>query len=185
MQRILQGCSPHHHPRRWLVVNCAVLLWSLVLLARILALPQTHDADEERSKTGCGVQLPGLQLCHVCRVAGRSAIQRPRPQRLLRCWGGGGGEESLLRPTPKTERTKNEVVALWVELVLAAYFFIDSTTVAVHLSRRQIHRQARGMTIDIAGTLAAYLYLVYRQAVEWKRSRQDDGGRRERSCNSR
>ena len=75
----------------------------------------------------------------------------------------GFGEESLLQPTQKDERTKQEVIALWIEGALAVYFFIDSTCVFDDLHRKQIHRQAEGMTFDVFFNMAAYGYMIYRQ----------------------
>ena len=74
------------------------------------------------------------------------------------------GEASLLQPaTERAEKTNTEMASIWIEVILALYFFIDSTTVAVHLSQEQIHREAQGMTIDVCINLAAYSFLVYRQ----------------------
>ena len=81
------------------------------------------------------------------------------------------GEASLLQPPiERAEKTKTETAALWIEGILAIYFFIDSTTVAVHLSQEQIHRQAQGMTLDVCVNLAAYSFLVYRQLLNWRES---------------
>jgi len=56
--------------------------------------------------------------------------------------------------------------------ILAVYFFLDSMAVAVHLSRKQIHRQAEGMTFDVVLTAIAYSYIVYRQYVDWRSNGQ-------------
>jgi hypothetical protein len=87
----------------------------------------------------------------------------------------GNGEERQLQLKPhsldttsRVERSKSEVVALWIELALAAYFFLDSTTVAFHQSQEQIHREAKGMTLDLCINIVAYAFLLYRQVVNRK-----------------
>ena len=82
----------------------------------------------------------------------------------------GEGEASLLQPRQNEHepKTTKEFIALCLDVALAAYFFADSTTVAVHLSQEQIHREAKGMTLDVCINLFAYSFIVYRQMVDMR-----------------
>lgn len=97
--------------------------------------------------------------------------------------GEGVGEESLLQPSQqRVEWTKRRVIFLWVEVTLAAYFFIDSTSIAYHLSRMDIHRQSRGMTFDVCFNMMAYALMVYYQYADWKASRNIGGQEEAAAC---
>eukprot|EP00581_Thalassiosira_minuscula_P009563 CAMPEP_0183702706 /NCGR_PEP_ID=MMETSP0737-20130205/725_1 /TAXON_ID=385413 /ORGANISM="Thalassiosira miniscula, Strain CCMP1093" /LENGTH=191 /DNA_ID=CAMNT_0025929361 /DNA_START=266 /DNA_END=841 /DNA_ORIENTATION=+ len=169
LKRLLKEGSPHYHPYRWLVINCTILLWSFILLMRILVTVDNHS-ENDKTRIEFNYLLYNFLTCIVWFVEVSFNVLD---------WKGyfesgeGVHEESLLRQVPKIERTKRGVVALWIEFGLAAYFFIDATTVAHHLSRHQIHRQAKGMTYDICLNLLAYSYMVYLQFVDWQESRSD------------
>jgi hypothetical protein len=83
---------------------------------------------------------------------------------------GGEGEESLLQPRVAgpvpNQRTRKDFIALLVEVALALYFFTDSTIVAVNLSSAQIHKEAKGMVIDVCLNFLAYSFLVYRLLID-------------------
>jgi len=90
--------------------------------------------------------------------------------------GDDHGEENLLLPLPETERikrTKWEVIALGIQIAFAVYYFIDSTSIAVHLSRGEIHRRAGGMLLDVCLNIVAYAFMVYRQFDDWRNSGRD------------
>lgn len=175
MRSLLQACSPHHHPHRWLFVNGAIILWSAILLIRICNSAESKDADE-KSSVEFNYLIYNFGTCIVWLIeVSLNVLDHKGYFDSDGNEDNNPGEESLLQPTQKAERTKREVVALWIEFALAAYFFIDSTTVAVHLTRMQIHRQAKGMTFDICINFAAYGFLVYRQLVDWRASRQNGG----------
>eukprot|EP00563_Minutocellus_polymorphus_P006033 CAMPEP_0181033272 /NCGR_PEP_ID=MMETSP1070-20121207/7169_1 /TAXON_ID=265543 /ORGANISM="Minutocellus polymorphus, Strain NH13" /LENGTH=191 /DNA_ID=CAMNT_0023110689 /DNA_START=297 /DNA_END=872 /DNA_ORIENTATION=- len=167
MKRILRGCSPHHHPYRWLVVNALVLLWSAVLLARIFSATGSNN-DDEKTRIELGYLVYNFGACAIWLV---EVFFNVLDHKEFLHSEGATGEESLLRAPPAPERkkrTKKEVMGLWIEAALAAYFFLDSTTVAVHLSRGQIHKQSEGMTIDVCVNMAAYCFMVYRQFADWR-----------------
>ena len=55
-------------------------------------------------------------------------------------------------------------------MTLAVYFVIDSAVEVGHLSRKEIHKLSKGMLGDVFINMLAYLYLVYRQVVDWRNS---------------
>ncbi|KAL7528408.1 hypothetical protein ACHAWF_002547 [Thalassiosira exigua] len=168
----LRACSPHHHPQRWFAVNCAVLIWSLVILYGIW---YTSDAgDDDKIIVEWDYLLYNFGACTIWLV---EVCFNVLDYKGYFDDGGdeGVGEESLLRPEtpPKEERTRGQVIALWVEVALAAYFFVDSTSVAVELTREEIQRYSQGMTLDVCVNMAAYGFIIYRQFVDWRKS--DEG----------
>lgn len=181
-KRLLRGCSPHHHPHRWLFINSAILIWSFFLLLEILAITGSHD-DNERTEVEFQYLLYDFGTCAIWVIEVFFNVLDHKEY--LEAGEEGAGEESLLQPaTERTERTRKEVTALWIEVVLAVFFFIDSTSVVYHLNRHQIHRQAEGMTFDVVLCVVAYLYMVYRQFVDWRTSGQNSGGQAEQSSSS-
>lgn len=171
MKRLLRECSPHYHPYRWLGVNCVILFWSAILLVEILATIGSHNDDEKT----------GIEWNYLLYNFGACAVWLIEVFFNVLDWRGyfdsreGVGEESLLQPIQKVERSKRGVIALWIELGFAAYFSIDSTLIVVHLSRKQIHRQAEGMTFDVCLNMVAYAFMVYWQFVDWRESGQNSG----------
>ena len=171
MKRLLRECSPHYHPYRWLGVNCVILFWSAILLVKILATIGSHNDDEKT----------GIEWNYLLYNFGACAVWLIEVFFNVLDWRGyfdsreGVGEESLLQPIQKVERSKRGVIALWIELGFAAYFFIDSTSIVVHLSRKQIHRYAEGMTFDVCLNMLAYAFMVYRQFVDWREPGQNSG----------
>ena len=160
---MLRNCSPHIHPHRWLGVNSIVLVWSLILMGRIWT---TYYHSKEQVEFEYLVYNFGTCAVWLIEVTFNVLDHldffdlEPRT---------GTGEESLLQPqTDKRDKTKKEVAAIYIELILAAYFFIDSTSVAYHLSRKQIHREAKGMTLDVSLSMIAYTYLVYQQFIDYR-----------------
>lgn len=172
MKRLLRECSPHFHPHRWIAINCTILIWSTILLARIWKSTESQN-DDEKTRIEFSYLVYNFGTCVVW--LNEVFFNVLDHKRYLDSREGFGGEESLLQPIHKVERTKNEVIALWIEVALAAYFFVDSTSIAVHLSRKQIHREAKGMTFDVCINVAAYGFMVYRQFVHWKTSEQNNG----------
>lgn len=142
------------------------MIWSAILLFKILLRSGNRD-DREKTNIEFEYLVYNFGTCGVWVVEVffnvldfKEYFER-----------NGVGEESLLQPaTERAEKTRRETVALWIEVVLAVYFFIDSTSVAVHLSREQIHRQAKGMALDVFVNMAAYAFLIYRQFVDWRTS---------------
>lgn len=170
MKWLLRECSPHHYPRRWLFINCSILLWSAVLLIIIIYTPEIHN-DDERTDIELNYLFYNFAACAVWLVeVGFNILDF---KGYFDSSNQEASESSLLRPSHKAEKTRMEVAALWIEGVLAAVFFVDSTTVAFHLSREQIHRQAKGMAIDVSFNMACYAFLVYRIVVDWRRSRKN------------
>ena len=175
MRSLLQNCSPHHHPYRWMFVNVVVLLWSMLLLARIINNTETNDANE-KGGIEYNYLLYNFATCIIWLIEVTFNVLDHK--KYFDPTAGSGGDTLLEQPShtaSRAERTKREVVALWIEFALAAYFFIDSTVVW-HLSREQIHREAKGMTVDVFVNIAGYAFLVYRQFVDWKTSGQNHVG---------
>uniref|UniRef100_A0A7S4JWV2 Uncharacterized protein n=1 Tax=Odontella aurita TaxID=265563 RepID=A0A7S4JWV2_9STRA len=168
--RLIRACSPHYHPYRWLVVNCIVHVWSILLLLGIWSITGNHE-EEDRATVEFYYLIYNFGTCTIWLVeVFFNVLDYKRCTEWERF-----GEESLLQPTQKDERTKKEVVALWIEVALAIYFFIDSTCVFDNLNRHQIHRQAEGMTYDVFLNMAAYAYMVYRQVVDYRATGQGNG----------
>ena len=161
MKRVLRGCSPHIHPHRWIVVNSVVLIWSLILINRIRIAQ--YDVNEQ-TEVEFEYLVYNFLTCGVWLIEVTFNVLDHK-----RYFDAEGtGEESLLQPIERRERSKNEVIAIYIELVLAALFFLDSTSVAFHLTRHQIHRQSEGMVVDVCINMLAYSYLIYRQYVDYR-----------------
>ena len=172
MQRCLRGCSPHLHPHRWGVVNSIVLIWSLILGVHVWNTADTHIEDElsavEREYiiwnfVTCAVWVVEIAL-NVLDYRGYFDK-------------GGFGESSLLQQpaTERKEKTKNELIAMYTEVFLAVYFFLDSCSIAVNLlDRNEVHKYASAMTFDVVIGMIAYTFLVYRQYVDYKSAAETD-----------
>lgn len=149
-------------------MNGIVLIWSLFLLLKILATLGTNNDDKQTV----------IEFEYLVYNFGTCAVWVVEVLFNVLDFKGyfkrdGVEEESPLQPNgdaQTSERTKKEVIALHVEALLAVYFFIDSTIVADNLSRKQIHKEARGMTIDVVINMLAYCYMVHRQFVDWRAS---------------
>ena len=165
---MLRECTPRFHPYRWIFLNFAILMWSMIFLIFILN-NNTADNSNEKGKIECHYLVYNFVTCIVwlvevsCNALDHIGYFDDAE---------GNGEETHLQLKPsslqlpsRVERSKNEDIALWVELALAAYFFLDSTTIAFHLSREQIHREAKGMTLDLCINIVAYSFLLYRQVM--------------------
>ena len=90
---------------------------------------------------------------------------------------GGSGESSLLQQpaTERKEKTKNEIIAMYTEVLLAVYFFLDSCSIAVNLlDKKEVHKYASAMTFDVVIGMIAYAFLVYGQYVNYKSADTDD-----------
>mmetsp|Transcript_28557 Transcript_28557/g.60554 ORF Transcript_28557/g.60554 Transcript_28557/m.60554 type:complete len:191 (-) Transcript_28557:363-935(-) len=169
---VLRECSPHLHPYRWLGINCAVLLWSAILLWRIIDTIESRNPDYDyMTRVEWSYLVYNFAACAVWVAEVFFNVLDFRGY-----FDSGEGEKSLLRPTgERKERTRGEVVALWVETGLAAYFFLGSMVIAHHLSKAQIHKQSRGMIFDVCLNMVAYAYIVYRQYVDWRESGNESG----------
>ena len=170
MKRALRACSPHIHPYRWFVVNSMVLIWSLVLIRQIYAANYLAD---DITEVEYEYLLYNLCTCFIWlievlfNVLDHKGYSNSEEQ---------VGEESLLQPTvsERKMKSKSEVIAIYIELVLAAIFFLDSTSVALLHTRHEIHRQATGMTFDVCINMVAYSYLIYRQYVHYRTTHNND-----------
>lgn len=170
MKGALRACSPHIHPYRWFVVNSMVLIWSLVLIRQIYAANYLADdiTEVEYEYLFYNLCTCSIWLIEVCfnfldyKGYFKSAEQV--------------GEESLLQSTvsERKMKSKSEVIAIYIELVLAAIFFCDSASVALLHTRHEIHRQATGMTFDVCINMVAYSYLIYRQYVHYRTTNNND-----------
>ncbi|KAL3767894.1 hypothetical protein ACHAW5_010137 [Stephanodiscus triporus] len=165
---LLRGCSPRHHPYRWLVVNFVVLTWSLVLLVRIFATKGSYN-DKEKTSVELQYLIYNLVTCAVWLV--EVFFNALNFNNFFDDEGEGG--EGLLQPAHEIESATEEKIALWIEVVLSAFFFIDSTMAAVHRSRNEIHRQAEGMMVWVFVNMAAYTFMVYRLLVDKQTKKQN------------
>ena len=162
----LQACSPHIHPSRWLAINATILLWSVVLLILI------YVKRDEAGKTSVEFEylIYNFMTCIVWVIEVFFNVLDHRDY-FATPGSLSGGETSLLQPQPKgrsDQTAQKSSISIWIQVIFATYFFVDSAVVAVHLSRDQIHRQAQGMTIDICLNLLAYGFMVYRQLADMK-----------------
>lgn len=173
-KRLIRACSPHYHPYRWLVVNCIVHIWSILLLLGIWSITGNHE-EEDRTTVEFDYLIYNFGTCAIWVV---EVLFNILDYKRYTEWEGFG-EESLLRPTQKDERTKKEVIALWIEGALAVYFFVDSTCVFGNLHRHQIHRQAEGMAYDVFLNMAAYAYMIYRQVIDYQDTGEGTGSEHE------
>ena len=80
------------------------------------------------------------------------------------------GENSLLRQQGHSITNTSETTPLWIEFTLAVYFLIDSVGVVFHLTRNEVHLLANGMMFDVVVSMLAYLYMVYRQLADWRKT---------------
>ena len=147
-----------------------VLIWSLVLIRQIYAANYLADdiTEVEYEYLLYNLCTCFIWLIEVCfNVLDYKGYFNSEEQ---------VGEESLLQPTISERKTKSksEVIAIYIELVLAAIFFLDSTSVALLHTRHEIHRQATGMTFDVCINMVAYSYLIYRQYVHYRTTHNND-----------
>lgn len=171
MKQLLRECSPHHHPRRWIFVNCSILLWSAFILVGIISTFNSHN-DNEKNEAEYSYLLYNFGTCAVWLIEVLFHFLDYRKYFDFDT-DEGVNEESLLQPTVKAEKTRREVAALWIEGFFAVLFFVDSTTVALNLSREQIHKQAQGMVFDVVLNMAAYGFMVYRVFDDWRGSQHN------------
>ncbi|KAL3785133.1 hypothetical protein HJC23_013292 [Cyclotella cryptica] len=176
MKKLFQECTPRYHPYKWIFLNSAILLWSMLFLILILSNTTTENSNEKArierhylvyDFVTCIVWLIEVTCNALDHIGFFDDAEDDR-----------GESQSKMEPRSchapnKVERTQSEVVALWIELALAAFFFIDSTTIAFHLSQEQIHRQAKGMTLDLCINIVAYAFLLYRQVVSRNKTGRD------------
>ena len=185
MERLLRECSPHHNPCGWFFVNCLILLWSVILLVVIIYDVSSNSDTED--------EITNVEFNYLIYNFGTSAVWLIETAFNILdykgCFGSSGEEDNetslLLRPGEKSEKTRAQAMALWIEVALAVCFFIDSCAVAFHLSRRQIHRQAQGMTIDLCLNMASYGYQVSRNVARLCRSRRNNNTRAEGAAERR
>jgi hypothetical protein len=86
-------------------------------------------------------------------------------------------ECSLLYQPTQSNTDTSETKPLWIEFTLAVYFLIDSARVVGHLSRKEIQKLSKGMLYNVVLNMVAYLYLVYRQFIDWSKSKLDQSMR--------
>lgn len=158
MQRCLRGCSSHIHPHRWGVVNIISLIWSLILGIQIWHAADTHIEGELS-----GVEREYIIWSFVtCAVWVVEVSFKVLDYRGYFDKVGEFGESSLLQQpaTERKEKTKNEIIGIWIEVVLAVYFFLDSTAIAVKLSnKKEVHKFASAMTLDVVIGVIGYGFL--------------------------
>ena len=175
MKRVLQACSPHMHPYRWLVVNSMVLIWSLTLIIQIWTANYNNFANEDITEVEYEYLIYNFSVCFIWLVEvsfnvldHKGYFEEVAEQ-----------EEGLLSQSlttgERSTKSKNEVFAIYIELVLAVLFFIDSTSVALLHTRHEVHRQAEGMTFDVCINMLAYSYLIYRQYADYRTTHNNDG----------
>ena len=175
MKSVLRACSPHIHPYRWLVVNSMVLIWSLTLIIQIWTANYNNFANEDITEVEYEYLIYNFSVCFIWLVEVSFNVLDHKGY-----FEEVGEEEGLLsQSTYTTERrtkSKNEVIAIYIELVLAVLFFIDSTSVALLHTRHEVHRQAEGMTFDVCINMLAYSYLIYRQYADYRTTHNNNDG---------
>mmetsp|Transcript_13533 Transcript_13533/g.29064 ORF Transcript_13533/g.29064 Transcript_13533/m.29064 type:complete len:210 (-) Transcript_13533:1115-1744(-) len=185
LKQVLRQWSPQHHPYRWLGINCIILFWSATLLLGILITIDDDDNDVEKIEVEWDYLLYNFGACAVWVVEvsfnlldfnGYFDATTDRDKSLL--------EITISMEMEGAEnRTKWEVITLYIEMAFAAYFFVDSMSIVFHFSLEEIQREAEGMPFDVCINMIAYAFMVYRQFVDLRNSRQD-GEEKENSSSS-
>lgn len=180
MKRVLQACSPHIHPYRWLVVNSMVLIWSLTLIIQIWTANYNNFANEDITEVEYEYLIYNFSVCFIWLVEVSFNVLDHKGYFEEVAEQLEFGEEGLLSQSTitgelRSTKSKNEVIAIYIELVLAVLFFIDSTSVALLHTRHEVHRQAEGMTFDVCINMLAYSYLIYRQYVDYRTTHNNNG----------
>lgn len=169
-KRRFRGCSPRYYPHRWLAVNGIILTWSAFLLVQILATGGTY-VDDEKAAIEFHYLIYNFVTCGVWLLEVFFNVLDYK--KFFDDEVGGGGEAPLMPPlVHEIENATNSRAALWIEGGIAACFFVDSASAAVHLSRNEVHRQAEGMTIWVIINIVAYIFMVYRLFVDWQTMKQ-------------
>lgn len=154
-KRFLRKCSPQRNKERWLFINAIVLMWSVVLLIQIVL---------EQNSVEFGYLIYNFGFCFIWAVeVGLNIFDYTDAKE-------ENGENSLLRQQGHSITNTSETTPLWIEFTLAVYFLIDSVGVVFHLTRNEVHHLANGMMFDVVVSMLAYLYMVYRQLADWRKT---------------
>jgi len=162
-KRLFRICSPHRNPGRWLFINVVVLIWSIRLLIYIFDTRNDNE-DDEKTYVELEYLFYNFGTCFIWAIeVGLNIFDHIDTKE-------EGVDSSLLQQTDQYFTDTSETKPLWIELTLAIYFVIDSTSVVGHLSRKEIHKLSKGMLFDVVINMLAYVYLVYRQVIDWRKS---------------
>ena len=163
-RRLFRKISPHRDPGRWLCINIAVLIWSIRLLIYIIGTRNENEEDDEKTYVEMEYLFYNFGTCAVWAIeVGLNIFDHIDTKE-------EGVDSSLLQQTDQSFTDTSETKPLWIELTLAIYFVVDSLSVVGHLNRKEIHKLSKGMLGDVVINMLAYLYLVYRQGVDWRNS---------------
>lgn len=159
MKDVISVISPTLHPQRWFAINCMVLAWSAFLFVRVLAVV---DRKEK-----AGVELHYLLYNIV--VTGVWLVESVANFLDYKFFRRQGGSESIpltdaevSREGDKFDGKSTEECFLLIETAVATYFTFDSMSVVFDMTKKNIHRESKGMMLDSAINLVAYGYMIYR-----------------------
>ena len=142
----------------------AVFIWSIRLLIFILATRNENEEDDEKTYVEMEYHFYNFGTCAIWAIeVGLNIFDHIDTKE-------EGVDSSLLQQTDQSFTDTSETKPLWIELTLAVYFVVDSLSVVGHLNRKDIHKLSKGMLGDVVINMLAYLYLVYRQGVDWRNS---------------
>lgn len=157
-KRLLRKLTPHRNPESWLVINAIALIWSAVLFTQHVISTLN---DDEKTYVELEYLIYNFALCFVWAIeVGFNIFDYTDTEDI--------GENSFLQQQQPSHTTAStsETVPLWIELAIALYFLIASVVVV----RKEVHHQANGMVLDVVLNMLAYLYMVYRQFADWRKS---------------
>ena len=167
-RRLLRKCSPHRQPHLWLLLNFIILIWSVVLLIRFVG-----SQREEKIYVELQYLIYNFGTCLVWVVeVGLNIFD------FIDSKEGESGEQSLLQQQQQQQQqqpehsiaTTNETLPLWIEFSLAVFFLVNSVGIVFHLTRKEVHHEAKGALVDVLVAVFAYLFMIYRQFVDMRQT---------------
>ena len=161
---MLSTISPTLHPQRWFAINCIVLAWSAFLIVCVLSVVNLKKTDSEKTGVELHYLLYNIAVTLVWLVESAANFCD------YKIFGRRRGESIPLiardaevsREDDKFEGKSTEELFLLIETAVAAYFTFDCLSVVFDMTKKNIHRESKGMMLDCAINTVAYGYMLYR-----------------------
>ena len=162
-RRFLRKCSPHRHPESWLIINVAVLIWSIRLVIYIVGTRNDNNENDEKTSVELEYLIYNFGTCTIWAFeVGLNIFDYIDTKE-------DGFKSSLLQKPDESVTDASQTKPLWIEFTVAVYFVFDSASVVSDLTRNEIHKLSKGMLVDVLINMLAYFYIVYRQFSDWRK----------------